>query len=57
MVNKGEESMKKFVNIYLVFVFIIFYIFIIYLIFYFFNKGGDMNFFIGFIFSYYGELF
>ena len=40
--------MKKFANLYLVFVFVILYLPIFYLIAYSFNSGGDMNHFKGF---------
>ena len=41
--------MKKFANLYLVFVFVILYLPIFYLIAYSFNSGGDMNQFKGLI--------
>ncbi|WP_242258782.1 ABC transporter permease [Streptococcus thoraltensis] len=45
--------MKKFANIYLIFVFVLLYAPIFYLIFYSFNKGGDMNGFAGFTMEHY----
>ena len=57
VVNEGETSMKKFANLYLVFVFVILYLPIFYLIAYSFNSGGDMNQFKGFTLDNYHSMF
>lgn len=49
--------MKKFANLYLVFVFVILYLTIFYLIAYSFNSGGDMNQFKGFTLDNYHSMF
>ena len=49
--------MKKFANLYLVFVFVILYLPIFYLIAYSFNSGGDMNQFKGFTLDNYHSMF
>ena len=49
--------MKKFANLYLVFVFVILYLPIFYLIAYSFNSGGDMNHFKGFTLDNYQSMF